>query len=61
MRPWSKPFARVAVLTASLFLLLALVNLVINTRQLGTWLPLVVLMPWMLYMGVRSLRNQNVR
>jgi hypothetical protein len=42
-------------------LALGLLNLIINTGRIGSWLPLVVMMPWSLYLGVWSLRNQDKR
>jgi hypothetical protein len=44
-------------IVASLFLLLALVNLIINTQRLGSWLPLLVIMWWPLTIGLYSLRH----
>lgn len=44
-----------------LLLALGLLNLIINTGRIGSWLPLVVIMPWSLYLGVWSLRNQDKR
>lgn len=54
--PWPKPFAWVAVVTASVLLLLALVNLVLNSNHIGSSLPLLVLMPFSLVFGIWSLR-----
>lgn len=42
-------------------LLLAALNVVVNTDRVASWLPLLVLMPWSLYFGIWSLRNQNRR
>ncbi|TCU42308.1 hypothetical protein EDF33_1157 [Curtobacterium sp. PhB146] len=42
-------------------LALGLLDLVINTGRIGSWLPLIVLMPWSLCLGVWSLRNQSKR
>ncbi len=61
MRPWSRPYARLLVVTSSIFLLLALINLVINTQRVSTWLPLIVMMPALLYFSIYSLRNQSRR
>jgi hypothetical protein len=61
MRPVSVPMARFLVIGASLLLLLATVNAVVNTDSVASWLPLFVLMPWSLYFGIWSLRNQNRR
>jgi hypothetical protein len=57
MKPWPRWFAWLAVVVSSLALLLALVNLVINTERIGSWLPLLVLMPWTLFYAIRSLRK----
>ncbi|MBF4606668.1 hypothetical protein [Curtobacterium sp. VKM Ac-1393] len=54
-------FAWLAVVAAALMLALGLLNLLLNTRMVGSWLPLVVLMPWSLYLGIWSLRNQDKR
>lgn len=61
MKPWPRPFAWFAVVAAALMLALGLLNLLLNTRMVGSWLPLVVLMPWSLYLGTWSLRNQDKR
>lgn len=58
---WSRPFAWFATIAASLMLALGLLNLFINTDEPGTWLGLLVLMPWPLYLGVRSLRRTDDR
>lgn len=58
-RAWGKGFAWTAVIAASLLLALALVNLVINTERIGTWLPLLILMPFSLVWGLRSLRSRR--
>lgn len=60
MKPWPRAFAWLAV-AAALMLALGLLNLVLNTRMVGSWLPLVVLMPWSLHLGTWSLRNQDKR
>jgi len=57
-QPWSLQFARFAVATAGLLLLLAIVNIFVNTERIGSWLPLLILMPMPLYIGIWSLRNQ---
>ncbi|TCL72482.1 MULTISPECIES: hypothetical protein [unclassified Curtobacterium] len=56
LAPWPEPFAWFAVVTASVLLLLALVNLVLNSSHIGSSLPLLVLMPFSLVFGIRSLR-----
>jgi hypothetical protein len=52
---YPRPFAWFMVIAASLLLALGLLNLVINTTKPGSWLLLIVLMPWPLYAGLRSL------
>ncbi|RPE74727.1 hypothetical protein EDF28_3786 [Curtobacterium sp. PhB137] len=61
MKPWPRAFAWFVAIAAVLMLALGLLNLVINTGMIGSWLPLIVLMPWSLYLGVWSLRNQDKR
>lgn len=61
MKPGPRAFAWLAVVAAALMIALGLLNLVLNTRMVGSWLPLVVLMPWSLYLGIWSLRNQDTR
>lgn len=59
MKPWPRAFAWFVAIAAVLMLALGLLNLVINTGMIGSWLPLIVLTPWSLYLGVWSLRNQD--
>jgi uncharacterized integral membrane protein len=59
IKPWPRWFAWLALIVASLSLVLALVNLVINTERVGSWLPLLVLMPWPLILALRSLRRPD--
>lgn len=61
MKPWPRAFAWFVAIAAALMLALGLLDLVINTGMIGSWLPLIVLMPWSLYLGVWSLRNQDKR
>lgn len=56
LSPWPKPFAWFSAITGALMLLLALVNLVINTASIGSWLPLLILGPFTLVYAIRSLR-----
>ncbi|WP_416264680.1 hypothetical protein ACNANV_05960 [Curtobacterium flaccumfaciens pv. flaccumfaciens] len=49
------------VIAASLLLALGLLNLIINTTRPGSWLLLMVLMPWPLYAGLKSLRDGEDR
>lgn len=53
--------ARFLVIGAGFMLLLAALNAVVNTDRIASWLPLLVLMPWSLYFGIWSLRNQDRR
>ncbi|MBC7590066.1 MAG: hypothetical protein H7226_03345 [Salinibacterium sp.] len=55
----SRGFAIFMVVSASLMLLLALVNLIINTGRPGTYLALFLVMPWSLWVGIQSLRAQK--
>ncbi len=59
LQPWSVPFARLAVIGCGLLLLLAIFNAFVNTGNFAAWLPLLIFMPWPLYLGIWSLRNQN--
>ena len=59
MPTWSRPFAWFMVIAASLMLALGLLNLFVNTEKPGSWLGLLVLMPWPLYLGVRSLQHAD--
>jgi hypothetical protein len=52
--PWQAWFCTIG---ASVFLLLALVNLIFNTQVVASWLPLLVIMWWPLTMGLYSLRH----
>lgn len=61
MRPWSKPFAIVAVSLSAAMVLLVVVNLALSPGDVGSWLPLVVMAPWFMGLGIWSLRNQNRR
>jgi uncharacterized protein YhhL (DUF1145 family) len=56
-----RALAWLVTIAAALMLALGLLDLVINTGRIGSWLPLIVLMPWSLYLGVWSLRNQSKR
>jgi hypothetical protein len=58
-KPWPRPFAWFAVITSSVLLALALVNLIINTTSVRSWLPLMVLMPLGLFRGLRDLRRSD--
>ena len=61
MRPLPRALAIALVICASLMLALGLLNLVINTHRPGSWLPLILIMPWSLYVGIWSLRHQHER
>lgn len=58
---YPRPFAWFMVIAASLLLALGLLNLIINTTRPGSWLLLMVLMPWPLYAGLKSLRDGEDR
>lgn len=61
MKPLPGALAWFIAVAAALMLALGLLNLVINTGMIGSWLPLIILMPWSLCLGVWSLRNQERR
>jgi len=61
MKPLPRALAWFVTIAAALMLALGLLNLFINTVRIGSWLPLVILMPWSLYLGVWSFRNQDKR
>jgi hypothetical protein len=54
----SKPLGWSVVIVAGVMLVLALVNLVVNTERIGSWLPLLVLMPFALIVVLRDLRRR---
>ncbi|WP_148071132.1 hypothetical protein [Curtobacterium sp. PhB115] len=58
MKPpkYPRSFAWFVVIAASLLLARGLMNLIINTTRPGSWLLLIVLMPWPLSAGLKSLR-----
>ena len=51
-----RPLAWFCVVVASLMLLLALFNVIVSIEAVFSWLPLFILMPLTLAVGVRSLR-----
>ncbi|MFJ3384048.1 MULTISPECIES: hypothetical protein [unclassified Curtobacterium] len=55
---FAKPLGWFVVFVAGAMLVLALVNLVVNTERIGSWLPLVVLMPFALIVVLRDLRRR---
>lgn len=61
IRPLPRALAWLVTIAATLMLALALESLALNTARIGSWLPLIVFMPWALYLGVWSLRNQGKR
>lgn len=61
MKPWPPAFAWMTVVVAVISIALGLLNLVVNTMMVGSWLPIIVLMPWPLYLAIWSLRNQEKR
>lgn len=56
LSPWPRPIAWFSAITGARMLLLALVNLLINTASIGSWLPLLILGPFTLVYAIRSLR-----
>ncbi|PYY34154.1 hypothetical protein DEJ16_13015 [Curtobacterium sp. MCJR17_055] len=60
-RPWPRWFALTTMVSSSLLLLVGIVNAVLNTANIGSWLLLVVVMPITLRRAVWSLRNQDER
>ena len=54
----SKPLGWSVVFVAGVMLVLALVNLVVNTEHIGSWLPLLVLMSFALIVVLRDLRRR---
>ena len=40
-------------------LVVAVINLAVNTDRVSSWLPLIVLAPWFLYLGMWSLRSHK--
>jgi hypothetical protein len=53
----SPGWAWFCTVAASLLILLALVNLLLHTQKVGSWLPLLVIMWWPLAIGLYSLRH----
>lgn len=54
----SKPLGWSVVFAACVMLALALVNLLVNIERIGSWLPLLVLMPFALIVVLRDLRRR---
>ena len=54
--PLPRPLAWFCVVVASLMLLLALFNFICSIEAVISWLPLFILMPLTLVVGLRSLR-----
>lgn len=54
----TKPLGWSVVFVAGVMLVLALVNLVVNTERIGSWLPLLVLMSFALIVVLRDLRRR---
>lgn len=52
----SRALSWFAVLVGAALTALGLLNLIVNTGSVASWLPLVVLMPVVLATGVRGLR-----
>ncbi|PYY50772.1 hypothetical protein [Curtobacterium sp. MCBD17_023] len=60
-RPWPRGFALTTMVSSSLLLLVGIVNAVLDTANIGSWLLLVLVMPITLGRAVWSLRNQDER
>jgi Flp pilus assembly protein TadB len=54
----SKPVGWFVVVIAGIMLALGLVNLVVNTERIASWLPLLVLMPFALIVVLRDLMRR---
>jgi hypothetical protein len=55
-KPLPRPLAWFCVVAASLMIPLGLVNFILNTKNVGTWLPILLISSLVLVGGVRSLR-----
>jgi hypothetical protein len=55
----SSALAWVVIVGSSLLLLIALLNLVVNFTKPATYLPLLVVMPFALRVGILSVRDQR--
>ncbi|WIB16781.1 MULTISPECIES: hypothetical protein [unclassified Curtobacterium] len=60
-RPWPRWFALTTMVSSSLLLLVGIVNAVLNTANISSWLLVVLVMPITLRRAVWSLRNQDER
>jgi hypothetical protein len=60
-RPWPRWFAWTTTVWSSLLLFVALVNAVLNTANVGSWLLLLLIAPMTLRRAVWSLKNQDKR
>ncbi|WP_420368761.1 hypothetical protein [Curtobacterium sp. L1-20] len=54
----SKPVGWFVVVVAGLLIALGLVNMVVNTEHIGSWLPILVLMSFALVVVLRDLRRR---
>jgi amino acid permease len=61
IKPWHPVFAWIALVIASLGLLLSFYNLFVNTGNVGSWLPLLLIMPFTLAYAIVSLRVRSRR
>ena len=57
----SRQFAVFEVVGSALLFGLGLLNLIINTEHIGSWLGLILLMPLPFAQGVRQLRRSSAR
>ena len=57
----SRGFSLFLVVAAAALFGLGLLNLVVSTTKPGSWLPLLVLMPWPFLLGLRQLRAHRAR
>lgn len=61
IKPWHPVFAWAALVVACLGLGLSLFNLFVNTGNVGSWLPLLLIMPFTLTYAIVSLRVRSRR
>lgn len=56
----SRGFAIFMVAGAAVMFALGLLNLIINTKSPASWAPLMILMPFIFFQGLRQLRGHNL-
>lgn len=61
IKPWHPVFAWAALVIAGLGLGLSFFNLFVNTGNVGSWLPLLLIMPFTLAYAIVSLRVRSRR